>query len=97
MFGLGRAGVPILTLLGAIAMVRPDLVLMQGRKWFRIEALMKQARRDAKQSEDARAALEAPIYTVGKDEDGKLVIWREAAGGQKATFVEPGSYIQTDP
>jgi hypothetical protein len=90
-------GLPILTLLGAIAATRPDLVLMQGRKWFRIEALIKQARRDAKQSEDARAALEAPIYTEGKDKDGKLVIWREATGGRKATFVEPGSNIQTDP
>lgn len=92
-----ETGIPIQTLLGAIAMVRPDFVLMQGREWFRIEELIRQARRDAKQSAEARAALEAPIYTVGKGEDGKLVIWREAAGGRKATFVEPGSSIQTDP
>lgn len=88
---------PLLTVLATIQFTQPKLVLMQGRSYFRIEDLIDQARRDAANDETARASLEAQIYSFERGSDGKLVIWRDAAGGRKATFVEPGSSEVTDP
>lgn len=88
---------PLLTVLSTIQFTQPKVVLMQGRSYFRIEDLIDQARRDAANDESARAALEAKIYSVEKGPDGKMVIWRDVAGGRKATFVEPGSVEATDP
>lgn len=88
---------PLLTVLSTIQFTQPRMVLMQGRSYFRIEDLIDQARRDAANDAAARASLEAQIYSAEKGPDGKLVIWRDAAGGRKATFVEPGSTEVTDP
>lgn len=88
---------PLLTVLSAIRFTQPKMVLMQGRTYFRIEDLIDQARRDAATDETARASLEAQIYSAENGPDGKLVIWRDAGGARKATFVEPGSTEITDP
>ena len=95
--GEGVAKKPLLTVLSTIQFTQPRMVLMQGRSYFRIEDLIDQARRDAANDETARVSLEAQIYSAEKGPDGKLVIWRDASGGRKATFVEPGSTQVTDP
>lgn len=85
---------PLLTVLGDLALVRPDLVLMQGRRYWRVETLLRQARRDAAQPR-FRGALEAPFFFWEEDAHEKLVVYRDASGVREAVFVEPGSDVRT--
>jgi hypothetical protein len=74
----------LFAILGHLAAHRRKLVLMQDRKYWRIEDLYGQAARDAK-SQQFRDAVLDPAYTVG-EEGGKVVIRR----GGDAIFYEPG-------
>jgi hypothetical protein len=80
-------------LLGELAMARPKLVLMQGRKYFRIEDLWRWARRDwAVSDSKERAALSETIYWIEEDKYGKLLLKGAAKNSKEfLTFVEPGS------
>lgn len=71
-------------ILDHLATYRPKLVLQQGRKYWRIEDLYGQAKRDAR-SEQYRDAVLDRAY-AWRDEDGKIVIRR----GGDAVFFEPG-------
>lgn len=65
------------------------LVLMQGKRYWRIEDLFAQASRDARSS-DHQAAVLDPAYTW-QEESGKIVIRR----GPQAVFAEAGSEVAT--
>lgn len=82
-------------ILGDLAMVSPKLVLMQGRKYFRIEDLWSHARKDLKAGNPKdRAALSEAIYWTTTDEHGKLLLKGVTPkGGEFVAFVEPGSDI----
>ena len=86
-------------LLGDLAMTSPRLVLMQGRKYFRIEDLWKDARRDwVAPDPDGRKALSESIYWTERDGHGKLLLKGiTPKGGEFVAFVEPGSDVQTSP
>lgn len=86
-------------LLGELAMARPKIVLMQGRKYFRIEDLWKDARQDwAAPDPRARQALSEAIYWTESDGHGKLLLKGfTLKGGEFVAFVEPGSDVQTSP
>lgn len=86
-------------LLGELAMASPKLVLMQGRKYFRIEDLWKHARHDwAAPDPGARKALSEAIYWTETDGHGKLLLKGITQKGDEfVAFAEPGSDIQTSP
>lgn len=86
-------------LLGNLAMTSPRLVLMQGRKYFRIEELWKDARNDWNAPDPrGRQALSEAIYWTERDEHGKLLLKGfTPKGGEFVAFVEPGSDVQTAP
>ena len=88
---------PLLVLLGELALGHPKLVLMRGQGYYRIEDLLRWARKDAKSGPpEDRKALADPIYWHTKDERGKLLVkGTDARGGEFVAFVEPGSDIQT--
>lgn len=79
----------LLRILDHLASHRRKLVLMQGRRYWRIEDLSAQARADAR-SDEHRDAVIDPAYTW-REESGKLAIYR----GDKPIFAEPGSDLQT--
>ncbi len=74
----------LFAILGHLAAHRRKLVLMQDRRYWRIEDLYGQAARDSKSSQLREAVLD-PAYTL-VEEDGKVVIRR----GGDAIFYEPG-------
>lgn len=86
-------------ILGELALTSPSLVLMQGRKYFRIEDLWKDARQDwAAPDPKGRKALSEAIYWTEIDGHGKLLLKGVTKKGDEfVAFVEPGSDIQTSP
>jgi hypothetical protein len=95
--GEGETGKPLLTVLGIIATTRPRTVFRQADRYFSLQDLAGQVRRDIKKSADAKEALEAPIYSFEKDENEDFIIYRKEEGKQKVTFVEARSKVRTDP
>lgn len=91
-------GRTILHVLGDLAMPKRKLVLTQGDRYWRIEDLIAQVRRDEKSGDErTQRALAEPVYTSDVDADDRVVIWRATPAGKKAHFVEYGSKIATDP
>lgn len=86
-------------LLGELAISSPKLVLMQERKYFRIEDLWRWARKDfLKGGPKDREALSESIYWTEYDVRGKLLLKGVTQKGDEfVAFVEPGSDIQTSP
>lgn len=84
---------PLLTVLGDLALIRPGIVMMQGRNYWLVEKLLAQAREDLDVPELERA-LQAPTYWWDEDEHGKAVIWRSVKGQEEAVFAEAGSDIR---
>lgn len=84
-------------ILGELAISIPKLVLMQGRKYFRIEDLLRWARADlAKGAPKDRSALSESMYWTETDGHGKLLLKGVTRkGDQFVAFVEPGSDIPT--
>jgi len=93
---MATRGSSLISVLGAIEYMRPRMVFRQGELTFTVERLVDLVRNNIKKSEDARKALQEPIYSTSDDSEGKIVIWRETPGGRKATFVEEGSKIETE-
>lgn len=83
------AGQSLLAILLHLASHRRKLVLMQGRRYWRVEDLFAQAQADAKSPKYRDAVLD-PAYTW-REEKGKLAIYR----GDKPVFAEPGSDLIT--
>lgn len=87
------------TILNQLAISNPKLVLMQGRQYFRIEDLIRWARKDfLKGTDQDRALLSEPIYWTEYDVRGKLLVKGiTRKGDELVAFVEPGSDIQASP
>ncbi len=85
------------SLLDQLAISNPKIVLMQGRKYFRIEDLIRWARKDfQKGTSKDRALLSEPIYWTEYDVHGKLLLKGITRNGDElVAFVEPGSDVQT--
>ena len=86
-------------ILNQLAISNPKLVLMQGRKYFRIEDLIRWARKDMlKGTSRDRALLSEPIYWTEYDVHGKLLLKGVTRKGDElVAFAEPGSDVQTSP
>jgi hypothetical protein len=84
------------TILNQLAISNPKLVLMQGRQYFRIEDLIRWARKDfLKGTSKDRALLSEPIYWTEYDVRGKLLLKGVTRNGDElVAFVEPGSDVQ---
>jgi hypothetical protein len=81
-------------ILTELAITHPRLVLLRGREYYRIEDLLKWARRDLVSGHpDDQEALSSPIYWHTTDGKGKIVIRKN---DYVVAFVEPGSDTQTD-
>jgi hypothetical protein len=75
--------------LSDLASYQPKLVLMQGRSYWSIQDLYRQAREDMKDA-DHRKALRVEAYSRS-EVDGKIVVWKSGL----AVFVEAGSDLKT--
>jgi hypothetical protein len=81
---------PLFTVLGELAMVRPGLVLQRGPQYWRIENLLRQARRDIRDPEH-HTALGEPVY-AWETIDGKTVIRSQWPNqGEIIEYAEVGS------
>ena len=86
----------LFVLLGEIGVVRPYLVLQRGRRYWRIEDLLKFARKDLKSGdEQMKEALSYPAYVTHTDEIGKVSI-RDVQSG-KIQFSEVGAMELAPP
>jgi len=86
-------------ILGQLSISNPKLVLMQGFDYFRIEDLLRWARKDLlKGTAKERAALSESMYWTEYDVRGKLLLkGANQKGDEFVAFVEPGSDVQTTP
>ncbi len=78
----------LIALLGELTLLRPKLVLQQGTRYWRIEDLLRQARRD-RRTEERRAELEALLYGLSEDARGKVSIRNLQSGS--IIFSEVGA------
>lgn len=86
----------LFVLLGEVGVVRPYLVLQRGRRYWRIEDLLKFARKDLKAGdEQMKEALSYPGYVIHTDDIGKVSI-RDAQSG-KIHFSEVGALELAPP
>lgn len=86
--------VSLFQVLTELAITYQKLVLMRGRQYYRIEDLLKWARRDkASGTQEDQKELSNPIYWHTTDDQGKIVIRKH----DYIAFVEPGSDLQTNP
>jgi hypothetical protein len=76
-------------ILSDLASFQPKLVLMQGRSYWSIQDLYRQAREDMKDA-GHRKALSAELYSRS-EVDGKVIVWKSGL----PVFVEPGSDLKT--
>ncbi len=81
---------PLYRILDDLATHHRKLVLVQGRLYWRIEDLVRQAKVDMVRDERARAALSDEAYEQ-EVVDGKVVVFRH----RKPFFVEAGSDLKT--
>ncbi len=79
----------LLTLLMELAIVYPELILTQGSDRWPIEDLLMQARHDRYGPD--RQAIEAPLYGIVRDADGKVSIQNLKSGS--IAFSEIGSVV----
>lgn len=77
----------LIAILGELALVKRELVLTQGRNYWRIEDLLKQAREDRQVG--AAEPLEALTYAVENDILGKVSIYNAQSGS--IVFSEVGA------
>lgn len=75
----------LIRILDDLAIHHPKLVLLQGRRYWRIEDLLAQAKRDLVRSQRDREALSHPAYEE-RDLNGKVVILK----GRLPIFFEAG-------
>lgn len=81
---------PLYRILDDLATHHRKLVLVQGKLYWRIEDLVRQAKIDMVRSEKDRLALSDPAYEKS-EVDGKVVIFRNG----DPFFVEAGSELKT--
>lgn len=93
---MATRGSSLISVLGAIEYIKPHTRFRQGELIFTVQKLVDLVRNNIRKSEDARKALQEPVYSSSDDSEGKIVIWRETPEGRKATFVELGSKIETE-
>ncbi len=77
----------LITLLTELAIVYPELILTQGSDRWPIEDLLMQARQDRYGPD--RKAIEAPLYGIVRDADGKVSIQNLKSGS--IAFSEAGA------
>ncbi len=82
---------PLYRILDDLATHHRKLVLVQGKRYWRIEDLVRQAKTDMVKSARHREALSDPSYNQ-TTVDGKIVVF--SRGGQPV-FVEAGSDLKT--
>jgi hypothetical protein len=83
---------PLQTVLAELALEKRGLVLVQGRRYFRIEDQASQARREAKSGPlETRRFLQAHDFWWDEDPDGLVVVYQETPGGPKPLAAEIGS------
>jgi hypothetical protein len=83
---------PLYRILDDLATHHPKLVLVQGRRYWRIEDLVRQAKQDMVRNQRDRSKLSEPAFDQTRV-DGKIVIL--GRGGQ-VVFVEAGSDLRTE-
>jgi hypothetical protein len=82
----------LFVVLADLAFFKPKAVLTRGSGYWRIEALVAQARRDLKSGpEESRRALSEESYWWEEDAEGLAVVMRSTPPGPVAVFAEPGS------
>lgn len=77
----------LIAIIGELALLKRELVLTQGRNYWRVEDLLKQARRDRRVG--AAEDLEALAYAVEDDILGKVSIYNVTSGS--IVFSEVGA------
>ena len=77
----------LIAIIGELALLKRKLVLTQGRKYWRVEDLLDQARRDRKAG--AAEDLEALLYEITTDAPGKVSIRNLESGS--IIFSEVGA------
>jgi len=86
----------LFVLLGELGVVSPYLVLQRGARYWRIEDLIKQARKDLARGNDAvRSALAEPAYVSHRDTIGKMSIRSSQSG--TILFSEVGALELAPP
>lgn len=84
-------------LLNELAITHPALVLMRGRRYYRIEDLLKWARKDrVSGTPEDKETLSRPAYWHTRDVHGKILIKTVGEGHEFVAYVEPGSDVPTD-
>ncbi len=83
----------LIAILGELALLKRKLVLTQGDKYWRIEDLLKQARKDRRTG--SAGELEALIYTVEDDIREKVSIYNVTSGS--IIFSEVGAMDPAPP
>lgn len=79
----------LIAILGELALLQHKIVLTQGDRYWRIDDLLDQARRDRHRDAAQRDHLEALSYGVVTDEKGKLSIRNLKSGS--IIFSEVGA------
>jgi hypothetical protein len=93
-----RDKVSLFQILTELAVTHPKLVLMRRRNYYRVEDLLRWARRDREVGTPRdMKALTDPAYWHTQDTHGKILIKRIEGDRELVAYVEPGSDVQTDP
>ena len=79
----------LITLFMELALAYPELILTQGDNRWPIEELLMQARHD--RYGPARKSIEAPLYDIVRDAEGKVSIQNLKSGS--IAFSEVGSLV----
>lgn len=80
--------------LAELAFLMPWLVLVQGRDYWRIEVVEKDARRQAVSgSAEVRVYLARPAFSWKKIENGKVLIVQGVDGAERPFAVEAGATL----
>lgn len=83
---------PLPTVLAELAMMKRGLVLVQGRRYYRVEDQASQARREAKSGHpETQKFLQAPVFWWNEDPDGLVVIYQDSPAGPTPLAAEIGS------
>lgn len=85
---------PLPTVLAALDYTNPGLILVKGRKYFRIRDVTNAARRAAKSGpRETQSFLNAFVFWEERDSEGKVVIMRQTPAGPRPFAVEDGSRL----
>lgn len=86
------SGRTLFLVLGELAMMSPKLVLVKGSDYYRIEDLVKAARRLTSSAKPEAVLIHrTPQFSWDRDSRGKVVVRQEGPRGIRPVYAEVGS------